>query len=146
MLRAEGKSPKDVPISPNCHSEKNGAAPLSLRIRHPRTTKELHREAAKRGNAGLDYFGARYYGSKIGRFTTVDPRERTAESLIDPQRWNRYAYAVNNPLRYFDPDGRDTVWVKHANGTTTLVIPVKFSGSDATEANGQRSRDRHQGQ
>ena len=28
---------------------------------------------------GLDYFGARYYGSKIGRFTTVDP-ERTSSS------------------------------------------------------------------
>ena len=26
---------------------------------------------------GLDYFGARYYGSKIGRFTTVDPAYTT---------------------------------------------------------------------
>jgi hypothetical protein len=25
--------------------------------------------------------------------------------LIDPQRWNLYAYVMNNPLRYKDPDG-----------------------------------------
>ena len=55
---------------------------------------------------GLDYFGARYYGSKIGRFTTVDPVYTWRENLVDPQRWNRYAYARNNPLRYKDPDGR----------------------------------------
>jgi len=55
---------------------------------------------------GLDYFGARYYGSKIGRFTTTDPAYTIAENLVDPQRWNRYAYARNNPLRYVDPDGR----------------------------------------
>lgn len=60
---------------------------------------------------GLDYFGARYYGSKIGRFTTTDPVYTWPENLVDPQRWNRYAYARNNPLRYIDPDGRviDTV-------------------------------------
>jgi hypothetical protein len=29
------------------------------------------------------------------------------ENLVDPQRWNRYAYVRNNPLRYVDPDGRD---------------------------------------
>ena len=60
---------------------------------------------------GLDYFGARYYGSKIGRFTTVDPLYTWRENLVDPQRWNRYAYARNNPLRYVDPDGRaiDTI-------------------------------------
>ncbi len=58
---------------------------------------------------GLDYFGARYYGSKIGRFTTVDPVYTWRENLVDPQRWNRYAYARNNPLRYVDPDGRQTV-------------------------------------
>jgi RHS repeat-associated protein len=55
---------------------------------------------------GLDYFGARYYGSKIGRFTTTDPVYTTEENTVDPQRWNRYAYARNNPLRYTDPDGR----------------------------------------
>jgi RHS repeat-associated protein len=53
---------------------------------------------------GLDYFGARYYGSRIGRFTTVDP-VRTMQALFDPQQWNRYAYARNNPLRYLDPLG-----------------------------------------
>ena len=55
---------------------------------------------------GLDYFGARYYGSKIGRFTTVDPAYTIKENLVDPQRWNKYAYGRNNPLRYVDPDGR----------------------------------------
>jgi len=25
--------------------------------------------------------------------------------LVNPQKWNKYAYTVNNPLRYFDPDG-----------------------------------------
>jgi RHS repeat-associated protein len=52
------------------------------------------------------YFGARYYGSRIGRFTTIDPVYTWQENLVDPQRWNRYAYARNNPLRYKDPDGR----------------------------------------
>jgi RHS repeat-associated protein len=52
------------------------------------------------------YFGARYYRADLGRFTTVDPAMTVGENLVDPQRWNRYAYARNNPLRYTDPDGR----------------------------------------
>ena len=55
---------------------------------------------------GLDYFGARYYGAKTGRFTTIDPVFTWQENLEDPQRWNRYAYGRNNPLKYADPDGR----------------------------------------
>jgi len=66
---------------------------------------------------GLDYFGARYYGSKIGRFTTTDPAYVLQENLVDPQRWNRYAYARNNPLRYLDPDGRVLVLTGDANRT-----------------------------
>ena len=58
---------------------------------------------------GLDYFGARYYGSKIGRFTTVDPTMNIKANLFEPQRWNRYAYVTNNPLRFTDPDGRDKI-------------------------------------
>jgi RHS repeat-associated protein/uncharacterized repeat protein (TIGR02543 family) len=54
----------------------------------------------------LHYFGARYYRSVWGRFTSVDPVIGIDESVVDPQRWNRYGYSLNNPLRYHDPDGR----------------------------------------
>lgn len=27
--------------------------------------------------------------------------------ILDPQRWNKYTYALNNPVRYVDPDGED---------------------------------------
>ena len=55
-------------------------------------------------------FGARYYRAQVGRFTTVDPVSTLSENLVDPQRWNRYAYARNNPLKYVDPDGRELKW------------------------------------
>ena len=53
---------------------------------------------------GLDYFGARYFSAAQGRFTTVDP-EGASASLFDPQRWNGYSYAINNPLKFVDRDG-----------------------------------------
>jgi len=53
---------------------------------------------------GLDYFGARYFSGAQGRFTTVDPSMQSAV-LRNPQSWNRYSYALNNPLRYVDPNG-----------------------------------------
>lgn len=66
---------------------------------------------------GLSYFGARYQDAKTGRFISPDPvravdphTSRTNEKLLlNPQRLNTYAYALNNPYRYIDPDGRD-VW------------------------------------
>jgi RHS repeat-associated protein len=55
------------------------------------------------GETGLDEFGARYYRSGMGRFTGVDPVMSGA--FTHPQLWNRYAYALNNPLRMIDPNG-----------------------------------------
>jgi RHS repeat-associated protein len=55
----------------------------------------------------MDYFGARYYRASSGRFATVDPLMTIKENLVDPQKWNRYAYVRNNPLRWVDPDGRE---------------------------------------
>jgi RHS repeat-associated protein len=49
---------------------------------------------------GLDYFGARYYASRAGRFTSVDPALDIEGALVDPQRWNRYACTLNNPLTF----------------------------------------------
>jgi RHS repeat-associated protein len=51
---------------------------------------------------GLDYFGARYNSSSMGRFMSPDP---LGGSLADPQSLNRYAYVLNNPLRFTDPTG-----------------------------------------
>lgn len=56
---------------------------------------------------GLDHFGARYFRAPSGRFITVDPVVNVEAALVDPRRWNRYAYANNNPLKFTDPDGKD---------------------------------------
>jgi RHS repeat-associated protein len=58
---------------------------------------------------GFDYFGGRYLLSDASRFTTVDPVLDMDSALTDPQRWSRYAYVRNNPLRYVDPDGK-CIW------------------------------------
>ncbi|MDA0207571.1 MAG: RHS repeat-associated core domain-containing protein [Acidobacteria bacterium] len=56
--------------------------------------------------SGLDYFLARYYSGVLGRFTSADPLLSSGRAG-DPQSWNRFAYARNNPLRYVDPTGLD---------------------------------------
>ncbi|MGB7621534.1 MAG: RHS repeat-associated core domain-containing protein, partial [Terriglobia bacterium] len=56
---------------------------------------------------GLDYFGARYYGSSMGRFTSPDPKMISRQRLFDPQQWNMYQYGRNNPITMVDPDGRE---------------------------------------
>jgi RHS repeat-associated protein len=57
----------------------------------------------------FDYFGARYYRNVIGRFTSVDPFLDQEKTRYEPQQWNRYIYVRNNPYRFIDPDGRDTL-------------------------------------
>jgi RHS repeat-associated protein len=51
---------------------------------------------------GLDYFGARYYASTQGRFTSADS---WAGRMFNPQSLNRYSYFRNNPLKFVDPSG-----------------------------------------
>jgi RHS repeat-associated protein len=65
--------------------------------------------------SGLDDFGARYYGSALGRFTSPDPHTGTLLHIINPQRWNMYAYGLNNPLFYTDPSGKDAIAVGLTN-------------------------------
>jgi hypothetical protein len=53
--------------------------------------------------------------------------------ITNPQSLNKYAYVLNNPLRYIDPDGHDAVWSEDKDtGRTTLLIPVQITGAGAT--------------
>jgi RHS repeat-associated protein len=61
--------------------------------------------------SGLDYFGARYYGSSMGRFMSPDPSGLVFASLANPQSLNLYSYAQNNPLIYTDPTGLDCAYL-----------------------------------
>ncbi|MCZ2154452.1 MAG: hypothetical protein LC114_11230 [Bryobacterales bacterium] len=61
------------------------------------------------GETGLDFFESRYFSAAQGRFTSSDVMIGKPEWLVDPQRWNRYAYVRNNPPKYVDPDGEDLV-------------------------------------
>lgn len=72
---------------------------------------------------GLDYFGARYYASWQGRFTSPDSLSSSAETK-DPQTWNRYAYVTNNPLKYNDPTGEKRNPVTNRRG----IDPVPANG------------------
>ncbi|WP_433336145.1 polymorphic toxin-type HINT domain-containing protein [Spirillospora sp. CA-294931] len=55
----------------------------------------------KDASTGLTHLGAREYDPSIGRFISVDPIFAGG----DPQTWNGFAYAANNPVGNSDPDG-----------------------------------------
>lgn len=73
------------------------------------TIKQKYASKERDLETGLDYFGARYYSSALGRFTSPD------SPLVDqipenPQSWNLYTYARNNPVRISDKNGDITPW------------------------------------
>jgi RHS repeat-associated protein len=55
---------------------------------------------------GLVYMQQRYYDPAIGRFISPDPVVPASGNVFN---FGRYTYANNNPLRYTDPDGRQSV-------------------------------------
>lgn len=57
---------------------------------------------------GLLYYHVRYYDPMLGRFVSADS---VTPDPQNPQNFNRYSYAGNNPLRYNDPTGH---WLESA--------------------------------
>ena len=90
--------------------------------------------------SGLDYFGARYYGSSMGRFMSPDPMNLTDERLMNPSNTlNKYAYAANNPLKYVDPDGKDITYFYDPGGTAGHAVLFAYNqatGDSALESFG----------
>ena len=84
--------------------------------------------------SGRDYFGARYYGSALGRFTSPDPSGLLAQKPQDPQSWNLYAYARNNSLANVDPDWLDCIYATLPEPGFTTWITIAMRTIAATMA------------
>ncbi|MGH9356239.1 MAG: RHS repeat-associated core domain-containing protein, partial [Terriglobia bacterium] len=64
----------------------------------------------------------RNYPDYLGRWLSPDPAGRGAVSLSNPQTWNAYSYAGNNPTTNTDPSGRDyKVCTNDQNGDQTCT-------------------------
>ena len=53
-------------------------------------------------STGLYFYESRYYDATLGRFIAADT---IVPDPTNPQAFNRYSYAFNNPVRYSDPTG-----------------------------------------
>jgi RHS repeat-associated protein len=100
-----------------------GAIPGYGRL-EPTTQKFTGKE--RDPESGLDFFGARYYSSPHGRFTSVDPSLKSAIPEL-PQSWNRYSYAYNNPLVLVDRNG------KWPTSIHNRIIKTAFPGLSANQ-------------
>ncbi len=69
---------------------------------------------------GFHDYGARMYLPEIGRFISVDS---AGSDTVNPTTFNRYAYVLNNPYKYNDPNGRIATW---ATGLIGLAVGAAY--------------------
>jgi RHS repeat-associated protein len=119
---------------------------LNSRGRPARTNYSFLTRKERDIETGLDYFGARYYASTQGRFTSTDPLMVTTARFMDPQQFNLYNYTRGNPLAFVDDDGRQTSRPSQ-NKPTVRIEPAKITrttydvtGSTANEAMGKAKK------
>lgn len=93
--------------------------------------------------SGLDYFGARYYGSNMGRFMSPDPlpwihwqsgneddQKRFDSYIANPQNFNMYAYVLNHPLNKTDPTGMNACGTNN-DSSCKVTVTITDRSKDA---------------
>ena len=97
---------------------------------HPRRMNDKFNDTI----SGLQYQGQRYYDKISVSWTQPDPLYALvpdAAQQVTPRRANIYAFSLNNPLRYIDPDGCDAqMAIPEDSFTANLAIEA---ANQATE-------------
>ena len=93
-----------VTDSTGTEEEHNSYRPYGDLQAHTGTSDVAYKYTGQERDAStaLYFYQARYYAQGLGRFVSPDT---LVPNYLDPQAFNRYAYARNNPLRYTDPTG-----------------------------------------
>lgn len=81
--------------------------------------KFTEKERDKESN--YDYFGARYYDSRIANWTSIDP---LMEKHFD---WSPYNYVLRSPLLLIDPDGEQIKFSSNKEARDNAVQMLKYS-------------------
>ena len=100
--------------------------------------KGMERDDELAGIGEFYDFGARIYDSRVGRWLARDPLEATYPHV------GHYIFALNNPIFYLDPDGKDVIThhTKIAEDGTVVKITtvessnVKWKVNDQTTESG----------
>jgi RHS repeat-associated protein len=86
------------------------------------TTKFVFTGYERDTESNNDYAMARYYRVGFGRFCSPDP---LGGNPGDPQSWNRYVYARDNPINNVDPSGMS--WLSSfINALVSIFSGVNF--------------------
>ncbi|MBZ0201415.1 MAG: hypothetical protein K8I03_00200 [Ignavibacteria bacterium] len=80
-------------------SNRTYEASTSVDQKYKFTSKQRDKESGIDGKNGYDYFGARYYDSRVANWTSADP---LFEKHFD---YSPYNYVLRNPIILIDPDG-----------------------------------------
>jgi RHS repeat-associated protein len=57
---------------------------------------------------GMDYADQRMYNSGMGKFFSPDPGGAAGADAANPPSWNRYLYAMGDPVNRVDPGGTES--------------------------------------
>ncbi|MDY4244975.1 MAG: RHS repeat-associated core domain-containing protein, partial [Porphyromonas sp.] len=79
--------------------------------------KELDEET------GMYYYGARYYDPRVSLWMSTDPLQETNFGT------SSYAYSFN-PIKYIDPNGKDTLNIIYDENIWKLSAPIIAEGDD----------------
>ena len=75
--------------------------------------------------SGFDYFGARYYDSRIARWMSVDPLAPLHSN------YTPFAYCYNNPIRLIDLFGLDTTLTNNKGEKQRELSPIICIGDNS---------------